>query len=234
MATGILGAVNEEIALVRQQMRIESVVTVGGIRFTTGRLRGKSVVIGASGVGKVNAALAAQTLIDRFHVQRMFFTGTAGAIQPALRIGDVILSTKTQQYDVNFSGIGYPSGVIPFLKTSIFTANAVLLETAERAAREIEHRKFRVLKGKILTGDRFVANARLGQVLRKTFAGVCVEAEGGAVGQVAYRNKVPYLVVRGISDKVGITSPANYARFGNTAARDAQWVVLKTLKLLKT
>jgi len=234
MATGILGAVHQEIALLRQNMHIESTVTYGGVRFTKGTLCGKSVVIGISDVGKVNAALAAQILIDRFHVKRIIFTGTAGAIHPVLRIGDVILSTKTQQYDVNFSALGFPPGVIPFLKTSVFAANAGLLRAAEMGAKEIKHRKFRVLKGKILTGDQFVANARLGQVLRKTFHGVCVEAEGGAVGQVAYRNKVPYLVIRGISDKVGTTGPDKYNRFGKIAARHTQLIVLKTLKNLSS
>lgn len=229
MRTGILGAVYQEIAWLRQNTSIESSVTYGGVAFTRGVLCGQSVVIAASGVGKVNAGLATQILIDRFHVKRIIFTGTAGAIDPGLRIGDVILSTKTQQYDVDFSALGFPPGVIPDLGTSVFVADPSPLHAAQGAARTLQDQKFRVLKGKILTGDRFVATADLARILRKTFHGVCVEAEGGAVGQVAYRNKVPYLVVRGISDKVGRTGPESYERFGKLAAGHAQRIVLKTL-----
>lgn len=230
---GIIGSVDEEIALLVGKLRQRSTRNYAGITFYRGRLAGHRVVICTSGIGKVNAAMTTQILRDVFRVQQIVFTGTAGALAPQLRIGDVVISTKTQQYDVNFEAIGYPKGVIPLLKTSVFPANPRLVRAAKRGAKSIRL-KGKVMEAKVLSGDRFVANPAFARYLRQKFHGSCVEAEGAATGQVCYRNHIPYVVIRGISDKSGDGAVKNFERFSALAARRSQRVVMAMLNQLPT
>jgi adenosylhomocysteine nucleosidase len=230
---GIIGALDEEIALLVAALRRRSTRTYAGISFYRGVLAGQHVVICSSGVGKVNAAMATQILIDIYKVRRIVFTGTAGSLRTNLNIGDVVISTVTQQYDVNFAAIGFPRGVIPFLKTSIFAADPTLIRAAKKGAKSIVL-KGKVISGKILSGDRFVANKALARDLRDKFRGSCVEAEGAATGQVCFRKHVPYIVIRGMSDRAGRQASKSFDRFSKLASRRAQRVVLAMLRQLRT
>jgi adenosylhomocysteine nucleosidase len=227
---GIIGALDIEVALLLKQMISKKVVKRSGVTFFRGKLSGVPVVVCVSGIGKVNAAKTTQTLIDRFKVKAIIFTGVAGSIAPTLKIGESVISTKTQQYDVNFTAIGFPPGVIPGLKTSVFPAAPFLIRLAQRAARSIPQVKARL--GKILSGDRFVASQAKAQRLRRLFGGVCVEAEGAATGQVCFLNKVPYVVIRTMSDRADRQAPQEFDRFTQLAARRSQLIVLKMLRAL--
>jgi adenosylhomocysteine nucleosidase len=224
-----MGAINEEITLLLKKLKTERVLKEAGLHFYVGTLSGKQVVICKSGVGKVNAALASQILVDRFRVKALIFTGVAGTISPNVNIGDLVVATKTQQWDVNFTAIGFPPGVIPLLKTSVFNTNPRLMRAAVQAAKQVPGNVF---TGKILTADQFVASRTLARRLRTEFGGLCVEAEGGAVGQVCFRNRIPYVVIRGISDRADRKASPDFEKFLNLAANRAQRVVLRMVRLL--
>lgn len=228
MAIGLVGALNEEINLFLSEMDVEQVQDHAEIRFFEGKLVGQQVVVCKSGVGKVNAALATQILIDLFQVELIVFSGVAGALRAKLKVGDIVVSTKTQQYDVNFTAIGFPPGIIPSLRTSIFPADPRLIQLAAKAAQSVMGKVF---TGKILSGDRFVASRELVNRLLKTFGGLCVEAEGAAVGQVCFLNEIPFVVVRGISDRADQGAPRDFAKFVKIAAHRAQVLVLAMLEL---
>lgn len=223
---GIIGALDEEIALLLKTLELEEKKKVAGITFYFGKIHCHNVIVCKSGIGKVNAAFTAQILIDRFCVGCILFTGTAGAIGRGIRIGDAIISTRVQQYDVDFSAIGFSLGTIPFLKTSVFNADPRLVALAAKSAAANEQRAF---KGIILTGDRFVASEKLARFLEERFNGLCVEAEGGAVGQVCYLNKIPFVVIRGISDQADDDAGETFNEFLELAARSAERVVLTML-----
>ena len=227
MLIGLIGALDEEIALFLKKMKVEAVQVHAGIHFFKGRLTGKRVVVCKSGVGKVNAALATQILIDLFHVDAIIFSGVAGALRPDVNIFDIVISTKTQQYDVDFTAIGFPPGDIPFLETSVFEADPRLVLLAERASAGMQ---IKVFKGKILTGDRFVASKKLVSLLQRNFGGLCVEAEGAATGQVCFRNKISFVVIRGISDRADMAAPTDFGCSVKKAAFRAQALVWAMLK----
>lgn len=229
MVIGLIGALDEEIALFLKELEVQDVQVHAGIEFYKGRLAGQQVVVCKSGVGKVNAALTTQILIDLFQVETIIFSGVAGTLRSEINVGDIVISTNTQQYDVDFTAIGFPPGVIPSLTTSIFVADPKLVQLAEKAAINI---KGKVFKGKILSGDRFVASKELVNRLLKNFGGLCVEAEGAALGQVCFLNDIPFVIIRGMSDQADRAAPADFAKFVKIAAHRGSVLVLAMLERL--
>lgn len=228
MVIGLIGALDEEIALFLKKLKVEVVQEHAGIKFYIGQLAEKHVVVCKSGIGKVNAALATEILVDLFQVKAVIFSGVAGALRSELNIGDIVISTTTQQYDVNFTPIGFPPGIIPFLETSVFVADPHLVQCAKMAAKKVKGKTF---KGKILSGDRFIASKERVERLLKTFGGLCIEAEGAAIGQVCFLNEIPFLVIRGISDRADQPSSEDFAKFVKMAAHRAGSLVMIMLKM---
>ncbi|ANS75026.1 nucleosidase [Paenibacillus yonginensis] len=214
---GILGAMDEEIALLLRQMEGKDTQIQAGIPFTTGRLLGRNVVVSKSGVGKVNAAATTQLMIDRFNVSSVLFTGVAGAVNPELQIGDIVISSSCQQHDMDVTPLGYARGIIPYQEISDFPADDALVKLAMRACEKIcQDHQF--LVGRVLSGDRFVADRDVVQDLYENMHGACVEMEGAAVAQVCYMNRVPYVVLRSMSDKADGSAHVNFAEFTVEAA----------------
>ncbi|QQE80098.1 5'-methylthioadenosine/adenosylhomocysteine nucleosidase [Alicyclobacillus sp. SO9] len=224
---GIVGGRAGDIRLLRKAMHVQSVRNTASISFYRGTMGNRQIVLCQSGVGKVNAALAAQTLVDTFHVSTILGTGIAGSLRSGIGIGNLVVATKSQQHDVNFTALGYPPGVIPGMKTSVFIATPAWVHKAYRSAHQLG---FPVYKGKVLSGDEFVASPQAVAHLRRTFGGLCVDSIGaGAIGQVAYKNKIGYTVIRGISDKAGTTPSKNFSRNSRIASLKSQLVILTML-----
>ncbi len=211
----LMGAMDEEIRLLLDEMQHARSRKAAGIMYTEGMFRGRHVVVCRSGVGKVNAAAAAQILISEFRVQALIFTGVAGALHPELRIGDIVVSADSRQHDMDVSPLGYAPGEIPFHAESIFPADRRLIELAERSCRA-EGASFRV--GRVLSGDRFIADRDDVQRLRDDFGGLCTEMEGAAVGQVCRMNDLPHVILRSMSDRANGEAPASFAEFTRTAS----------------
>ncbi|MDM5276601.1 5'-methylthioadenosine/adenosylhomocysteine nucleosidase [Paenibacillus silvae] len=207
---GIMGAMDEEVQLLLQGMKQHETVKQTGITYVAGEWLGKQIVVCKSGVGKVNAAVTTQILIDRFQVNRVIFTGVAGAVHPDLNIGDMVISSVCVQHDMDVTPLGFERGVIPYQETSAFPAEASLIALAEEACKA-QGAHYRI--GKVLSGDQFIASKETVNMLYTEMDGACAEMEGAAVAQVCYMNRVPFVVLRSMSDKADGSAHVNFAEF---------------------
>ncbi|WP_027416873.1 5'-methylthioadenosine/adenosylhomocysteine nucleosidase [Aneurinibacillus terranovensis] len=216
MKIGIIGAMDEEILLYKQGMEIEREVKKAGIVYYEGQWEGKPVVLCKSGVGKVNASVCTQILIDTFNVEQVIFTGVAGALTPELEIGDVVVSTDCQHHDMDVTPLGFAKGTIPFADKSIFSADAALVQIAVKASEQVGGAN--TITGRVLSGDQFVADRQQVRHLYEEMNGACTEMEGAAVAQVCDMNDVPFVVIRSMSDKADGSAHVNFAEFTQLAS----------------
>ncbi len=222
---GIIGAMDEEVLIIKNQMKDPKVVTIASMDFYEGSFEGKEVVVVRCGIGKVNAAVCTQILADQFQVEAVINTGVAGSLRNEIDIADIVLSTDALQHDVDASGFGYPLGVIPRMEQSVFHADEKLLTLAQEVcARELP--EVGVHAGRVVSGDQFISDNEKKNWLIENFAGYCTEMEGAAIAQTAYLNKLPFLIIRAISDKADHSAEMSYAEFEELAIRN-------TVKLLK-
>ncbi|MCG0274688.1 MAG: 5'-methylthioadenosine/adenosylhomocysteine nucleosidase [Thermosediminibacteraceae bacterium] len=229
---GIIGALDKELAMFYEKLKDVKTMTRASLTFFSGTLEGKSVVVVKSGVGKVNAALCTQLLIDYFRPSVIFCTGVAGALREDLDVGDVVISTDVVQHDVDGTAFGHELGEIPNLGVKYFQADEKLVEIAYEVARKLIKKK-KVVKGRVLSGDQFISSLEKVVFLREYFDGACVEMEGGAIAQVCYINKVPFLIIRSISDKANHKAVMVYDEFATEAARNSSEIVLGVINNLK-
>lgn len=221
---GIIGAMDEEVKLLKDSMDGVEVRTVASMDFYKGSLKGKSVVIVRSGIGKVNAAICTQILVDNYGVDAVINTGVAGSLRNEINIGDIVLSTDALQHDMDATGFGYEMGVIPRMESSIFKGDNRMIEKAFMVCtREIP--EVRVYKGRIVSGDQFISDSDKKEWLVQTFKGYCTEMEGAAIAQTAYLNNIPFLIIRAISDKADHSAEMAYSEF-------EQMAISNTVKLL--
>lgn len=213
---GIIGAMEQEISLLKEKMEEACITRKASMEFYEGRLHGKQVVVVRSGIGKVNAAVCAQILADVFGVEAIINTGIAGSLKNEINIGDIVLSTDVVQHDMDASGFGYPLGQIPQMDTFSFEADAHLADLAERVCRRVNP-EIQVFKGRVASGDQFVSSRRVKEEIKKNFQGFCVEMEGAAIGQTAYLNGIPFLIIRAISDKADDSASVAYETFEKQA-----------------
>lgn len=213
---GIIGAMKAEVAQLKQEMNQPEVVTVAGMEFYRGTIGEKEVVVVQSGIGKVSAALCVQILADRFGVDGVVNTGIAGSLKAEINIGDLVLSTDAIQHDVDATNFGYPLGEIPQLGTLTFEADERLRSLAKKCCEKVNP-DISVYEGRILTGDQFICDKNKKEWLSKTFNGSCTEMEGAAIAQAAYLNKIPFLIVRAISDKADDSASMDYPEFERQA-----------------
>ncbi|WP_058302506.1 5'-methylthioadenosine/adenosylhomocysteine nucleosidase [Gorillibacterium timonense] len=223
MKYGLIGAMDEEVTFFHEHLKDTSVTRYAGITFYEGRFQGKQVVLCKCGVGKVNAAICTQVLIDRYAVKTILFTGVAGALAPDLEVGDVVVSVECMQHDMDVSPLGYPRGIIPYQELSIFPADKQLVQVALEVGEERFHR--RIKSGRILSGDQFVANRDTVENLHREMNGICAEMEGASVAQVCAMNGIPYIVIRSMSDKADGSAPDNYAAFTQKAAKNSYQMI---------
>ena len=209
---GIIGAMEEEVNQLKAAMEEVSVETKASMEFCKGSLSGRDVVVVRSGIGKVNAAICAQILADSYQVDAIINTGIAGSLQVQIDIGDIVLSTDTLQHDMDAEAFGYPAGQIPRMDTLAFKADERLLECAEECCRRVNP-DIKTFRGRILSGDQFIADKQKKDWLLETFGGFCTEMEGAAIGQAAYLNGIPFLIVRAISDKADDSASMDYPEF---------------------
>lgn len=209
---GIIGAMDEEVAKVKEQMTNVEIKTAAGMDFYKGIMGKKEVVVVRSGIGKVNAAICSQILADQYHVTAIINTGIAGSLKNEINIGDVVLSTDALHHDMDAAGFGYEPGQIPRMEVFSFAADQHLLEVAkaccEKAVPEIG-----VHMGRVVSGDQFISDKAKKQWLSDTFAGYCTEMEGAAIAQAAYLNNIPFLIIRAISDKADDSAEMDYSEF---------------------
>ncbi|WP_044642190.1 5'-methylthioadenosine/adenosylhomocysteine nucleosidase [Risungbinella massiliensis] len=225
---GIIGAMEEEVSKLLENMKTPKQVEVHGIPFLQGECQGVPVVLCTCGVGKGNAAITAMTLVNYFEVDQIFFTGVAGALDPDLDIGDIVISQDCQYHDLDVRALGFEQGVIPFQEVSIFPADQNLIEWAQKACTDLEGVKVRV--GRVLTGDQFISDQAKSRFLHEELKGSCVEMEGAAVAHVAYVTNRPYVVIRSISDRADQSAHVNFEEFTQLASDRSSYVVQRLLE----
>jgi len=221
---GIIGAMDEEVAIIKGQMLKVTVQTIASMEFYEGTFNEKEVVVVRCGIGKVNGAVCTQILADLYHVDAVINTGVAGSLRNEIDIADIVLSTDTQQHDVDATGFGYGLGVIPRMEFSIFEADKQLIEVAKAVCAEVIP-NVGVHTGRIVSGDQFISDSGKKAWLVENFDGYCTEMEGAAIAQAAHLNKIPFLIIRAISDKADHSAEMSYSEFEELAIKN-------TVKLL--
>ena len=209
---GIIGAMEEEVAALKEKMNIEEQRVIAGMEFCKGICEEKPVVVVRSGIGKVNAAVCTQILCDVFHVDAIINTGVAGSLKNEINIGDIVLSTDALQHDMDATGFGYAPGVIPRMETSVFEGDGELIAIAKQVCQKVNP-EIQVFEGRVVSGDQFISNRQVKERIISLFDGYCTEMEGAAIAQAAWLNKVPYLVIRAISDKADGSAEMDYSEF---------------------
>ena len=194
---GIIGAMQIETECLVAEMTDTKIDTVSGVKFTSGKLCGRDVVVATCGVGKVFAAICAEAMILKFGVTALLNTGVAGGLLPELEIGDVALADKVVQHDMNTTALGDPQGLLSGINIVEIGTSEKLLKPLCEATAELD---FNGVVGTIASGDLFVAKASTKERIVKQFGAIACEMEGGAIGHVAFVNGVPFAVLRVISD----------------------------------
>ncbi|TVY08707.1 5'-methylthioadenosine/adenosylhomocysteine nucleosidase [Paenibacillus cremeus] len=227
---GVIGAMKEEIEQFHEHMEQVTETVRAGITFYAGGFHGKNIVLCKSGVGKVNAAVTTQILIDTFGVDAIIFTGVAGAVDPELNVGDIVVSTECLQHDMDVTALGFPRGTIPYEKTSLFVSDERLRHLASQVSAEIFGG--RVKEGRVLSGDQFIASRETVGKLYTELNGACTEMEGAAVAQVCSMNEIPFVIIRSMSDKADGSAEVNFAEFTVQASENSYRIVDQMLKQL--
>lgn len=229
--TAVIGAMEEEIVgLLKGLQNIEQ-IEPGTMDFPLykGLLGGKPVLVARCGIGKVNAALCTQYLIDKFPIQAIINSGVAGAINPDVRIGDLVVSTSALYHDFDAKFFGYPKGAIPRMAISEFSADGNLVKLALQESRAVMGHE-RVHSGLIVSGDQFVAGSTGKQSIVKDFPeAMCVEMEGAAIAHAAYQNQVPFVILRTMSDQADDTAPEDFDAYLAKVIPELNAVVTKTI-----
>ena len=229
---GIIGAMEEEVMKLRDQMTVTNVRSIAHTEYIRGSLAGREIVLAKSGLGKVNAAVCAQVMIDIFRIDALISLGVAGAISPELDICDVVISREFIQHDVNAVAFGSSKGEIPQMDTSVFKADTHLIHLMEKAS-DVLDAKTRVITGRILGGDQFISKVEEREELYQFYAGDCAEIEGGAaIAQVCYLNRIPFVAVRSITDRADNTAGMDFNEFTRQAAVNSTKLLLRLLTLL--
>ncbi len=225
MKWGIMGAMKEEVALLRAQMDLQSTTELYGTQFLQGTIEGEDVVLVCCSVGKVNAALSTASLIRDFGADCVVNLGIAGAMAEGIGVLDVVISSKAGFHDTE----PLMEEFYPF--RSVFDADEDLLELAVTACETMQDRKFNYTTGLVATGDVFVSShAQKAQIVAR-LSPVCVEMEGAAVAQAAYMNATPFLIIRTMSDSADDSAGTVYYDFKERAANQSASIVLGMLNI---
>lgn len=231
MTIGIIGAMEEEVALLKNDMKIEETVEYASMLFCKGELCGKQVVIVRSGIGKVNAAICAQLLADKFAVDVLINTGVAGSLDATIDIGDMVISTDLVEHDMDTTIFGDPLGQVPRMDTFSFPADPELVEKAVTANKEANP-EIQTFTGRIVSGDQFVSASEVKEKLVKHFDAKCTEMEGAAIAHAAYLNKISCVIIRAISDKADNSATMDYPTFEKKAIEHSVRLVRNLLPRL--
>lgn len=229
MKLGIIGAMDVEIQTLKEVMENLTVSKKAGTEYYEGTLEGLPVVLVKCGIGKVNAAIGAQILCDYFGVTHMVNTGIAGSLCPEQDIGDMVVSSDVWHHDFDCVAFGYPMCKIPGMPQS-FAADENMIAMAKQAAEETGST---VRIGRIASGDQFVADPQLKEQIISRTQALCTEMEGAAIAQTAYRNQIPFVILRCISDKADSSAEMDYPSFEAMAARRCADVTMNLAKQLQ-
>jgi adenosylhomocysteine nucleosidase len=222
--TGIIGAMEIEVEQIKKDMQISRTVKRAKMEFVEGTLEGRPVVVVRSGIGKVNAAVCTQLLVDEFQVDCVINTGIAGSLNADINIGDIVISSDVVHHDMDAVNFGYPLGQIPQMDVFSFEADSELADAAEAVCHQVNP-EIAVFRGRVVSGDQFIAEKSVKERIIANFGGYCTEMEGAAIAQTAYLNEIPFVILRAISDKADDSATMDYPTFERQAAEHCVWLV---------
>ena len=229
---GIIGAMESEVASIKEASTILQVKEIASMRFTLATLYGHEVVICQSGMGKVNAAICAQTLINEFQCTSLINTGVAGSLDNRLDIGDFVIALDAVQHDFDVSPIGFQKGEIPFTGLYAFKTDDKLVQAAKEAVAYVAPQS-KVYPGRVCSGDQFITRLEQKQRITDQFGGLCCEMEGAAIAQVCHLNAIPFVIIRCVSDKNDGSAAMEFEEFAAKAAVQCANVVKHMISHMK-
>ena len=228
MKIAIIGAMEEEVALLRENISNPTVETIAGCEYTSGTMDDKEVILLRSGIGKVNAAMSTAVLLQHFQPDCIINTGSAGGFDPSLNVGDVVISTEVRHHDVDVTAFGYEYGQVPQLPAA-FPADENLKQTAINSVKELGDAQ--VVSGLIATGDSFMNDPVRVDAIRDKFTDLqAVEMEAAAIAQVAHQFHVPFVIIRSLSDIAGKESDVSFDQYLEKAALHSAKMVMNIVK----
>lgn len=228
MKIGIIGAMEVEVATLKSNMTVKNTVKKASMEFYEGTIGNTEVVVVRSGIGKVNAGICVQILIDLFNVTHVINTGIAGSLNADINIGDIVLSTDACYHDVDVTVFGYKKGEIPQIGAATFEADDELRAKAKASIKKAAP-DIGVFEGRVCSGDQFISSAEVKDAIIKEHGGLCTEMEGAAIAQASYLNNTPFLIIRAISDKADGGAEVDYPTFEAKAAKDCAAIVMEII-----
>lgn len=231
MKIGIIGAMEEEVALLKENMEVTVEQVVGTCKYYIGKMHGADVVLLQSGIGKVNAAMSTAILLEKFKPDCIINAGSAGGFSKGLRVGDIVISTEVVHHDVDITAFGYLHGQVAQLPRT-FHADEKLVDLAFEIASNIEG--VNAEKGLIASGDIFIHTPEQRAVIHGHFPELKAgEMEAAAVAQVAYQFNVPFVIARSLSDIAGDNSGLSFDKYIVKAAENSATLIIEMVKKLK-
>ncbi|GAC24570.1 5'-methylthioadenosine/S-adenosylhomocysteine nucleosidase [Paraglaciecola mesophila KMM 241] len=230
MKIAILGAMDEEITLLKES--ISGLVEHQHAHLTlyTGQLKGADVVLVKCGIGKVAAAVATTIVVDKFAPDFVVNTGSAGGFDQALSIGDIVIANELVHHDADLTHFGYALGQCAGMPET-YLCDAALIEAAEKSAITLGEAKTK--RGLICTGDAFIGSDEAAAKLRSDFPAIAAaEMEGVAIGQTCHLLNVPFLVIRSLSDIAGKASTVSFQTYLERAAKHSAMLVMEMITVL--
>ncbi|EIT85278.1 5'-methylthioadenosine/S-adenosylhomocysteine nucleosidase [Fictibacillus macauensis ZFHKF-1] len=231
MKIGIIGAMEEEVVILREKLSNREDVTMAGCEFYSGQLDGLDIILLKSGIGKVNAAIATTLLIERYQPDYIINTGSAGGFHSTLNVGDVVISTEVRHHDVDATIFGYEYGQVPQMP-ACYMPHETLVAIAEKSAEKVSG--IQVAKGLIASGDSFMSDHERVEFIKSKLAGLyAAEMEAAAIAQTAHQFDVPFVIIRSLSDIAGKDARISYDQFLETASKNSAELILLMLEELK-
>lgn len=207
----VIGAMDEEVALLRAEMKVAEAETHAGILVTKGEFKGTEIVLAQCGIGKVNAAICTQMLINLYNPDALVFSGVAGGLLPNMQVGDLIIASHLIQFDIDLTAFGRRHGELPDSNRMIQSDPALIEKTADAFDDAFPGGDGPSLMiGTVVSGDRFVEDSKTLRWLQREFGALATEMEGAAVGYTCQLNEVPFVVTRGLSDTANESAPDDF------------------------
>ena len=231
MKLGIIGAMDVEVATLKAKMEHVTTAVHASSSYFEGTLEGTPAVVVQCGVGKVNAAMCAQILCSVYGVTHIVNTGIAGSLCANLDIGDLVISKDAMYHDFDCVHFGYPMGKVPGMDVVAFPADETMANLAYAAAEAVN--PGHTQRGRVASGDKFVAEQAVKDNIIEITGALCTEMEGAAIAQTAYRNQVPFVIIRAISDKADNSAEMDYPTFERIAAHRCAAVTMKLATALE-
>lgn len=224
----IMGAMEEEIEPLLAYFENVNVVEFADNKYYEVNYNGLDIVIAYSKIGKVFASLTATTMIEKFGCDTLLFSGVAGAINPKLKIGDLIIADKLCQHDLDITAFGHPHGFVPGGKVFVETSE-ILRDVAKKVAKD---NNLNVLEGTIATGDQFVHSPERKEFIESTFKADALEMEGASVAVICDALNVPFFILRAISDSADMEAGFDFDEFLKSSAKESAEYLIKIVEEL--